>query len=167
MKNFLNFFVTAPAWKIFSLLMLPILLLFIIPDTSTSMIISKTLLLFGLWTTLLWIYSIGVLIYEKYSSFLTVPIMRFKICLTYDFIYSALVIYGIIPFDYLIPFYLISFVCKIYALYFVSKLIVVVERRSDVKFQDYLGIIIAAWFYLIGIWFIQPRINKIFLSNDI
>ena len=147
--------------------MLPILLFFITSNASASMFISKTLLLFGLWTTLLWIYSIGVLVYEKYSSFLTIPLMRFKVCLTYDFVYSVLFIYGIIPFDYLMPFHLISFACKIYALYFVSKLIVIVERRSDVKFQDYFGTIIAAWFYFIGIWLLQPRINKIFLSNDI
>ena len=167
MKYFLIFFVTAPAWKIFSLLMLPILLFIMFSGTSASMFILTTLLLLGLWITLLWIYSIGVLVYEKYSSFLTIPLIRFKVCLTYDFIYSVFFIYGIIPFDYLIPFHLIAFACKIYALYFVSKLIVIVERKSDVKFQNYLGTIIAVWFYFIGIWFLQPRINKIFLSNDI
>jgi hypothetical protein len=105
-------------------------------------------------------------VYEKYASFLNVPLIRFRVCLIYDFVYAVLFIYGIIPLDYLTPFHLISFVCNIYALYFISKLIVMVERKSKVGFQDYFGTFMAAWFYIIGVWFLQPRVNRIFLSRE-
>ena len=166
MKTLLMFFVTAPAWKIFSLFIFPILLFFFFADPSNSMLVSKTLLLFSLWTTLLWLYSIGTFIYEKYESYLSIPLGRFKACIFYDLVYSAIFVYDVIPFDYLYPFHLVSSVCNIYSLYFISRLIVMVEKQGPVKFRDYFGTFIAAWFYIIGLWYIQPRVNNIFLSDD-
>lgn len=161
-KNILIFFVTAPAWKVFSLFMLPIILFVISP-----FILSKALLIFSMWTVLLWVYSIGVLLHEKYSQYLSISLIGFKICLIYCALYSPLFMSESIPFDYLMPLHLVSFGCNIYTLYFISKLIVLVERKSVVRFQDYIGTFFLAWFYLIGIWFIQPRVTKLFLSNDV
>ena len=166
LKNILVFFVAAPAWQIFSLLMFPVILVFVVSVSGESIFIIQALWLLGSWIILLWIYSTGVLIYEKFSSFLTVPIVRFKICLAYAFVDSVVFIFGIIPGNYLVPFHIISFVCRIYALYFVSKLIVIIEIKGEVKFKDYFGTFLMAFILFIGIWSLQPRINKIVLSND-
>lgn len=167
MKNLLIFFVTAPAWKIFLLLLMPFVLSATIISISTPGFILNILILLGLWTTLLWIYSVGILIYEKYSTYLSIPIYRFKICIIYDFLYSIVFAFGVIPFEFLFPLHTISIICNIYALYFISKLIVIVEIKGDVKFTDYVGTMIAAWVFIIGIWFLQPRVNSIFSSNDL
>jgi hypothetical protein len=167
MKPVLIFFVTAPAWKIFLLFVLPVILLFIGPMASIPFYIFLPIVIIGIWTDLLWIYSIGVLLHEKYSSYLNVPLFRFKICLIYNFLYSIFFVTNIIPLDYLGPFHLISFVCNMYALYFMSKLIVLIERKKEVKFQDYISTFIFAWLYFVGVWQIQPRVNKLFLSNDV
>lgn len=167
MKNVLIFFITAPAWKIFSLFILPILLFILGVATSASIHVSRLILLSGIWTVLLWMYSIGILLHDKYSPYLNIPVSRFKVCISYGFIYSIFFMSSIIPFEYLMPFHLASFCCNMYALYFVSKLVVLIERKSEVKIQNYIGTFVLVWFYLIGVWLIQPRVAKLFLSNDV
>ena len=167
MENILLYFIISPAWKIFSLLVIPFISVIMVISLSAPIIILKFSMLLGLWTTLLWLYAVGVLISEKYAQYITVPIHRFKLCLAYDFFYSFIFPFGIIPFEYLKPFSFVSIACNIYALYFVSKLIVGIERKSDVKFYDYIGTFIAVWIFIFGIWSLQPRVKKIYLSNEI
>lgn len=166
MRFILSFFVIAPAWVVFFIFVTPFVLLLTFKSILTTAFVPETIGLFSWLGVLLWKYSIGVLIYEKYAEFLNVPALRFKICMTYNFIFSIILIYRIIPFDYIAPFSFVSFVCNMYAIYFIAKLIVMVERKREVRFNEYLGTFIAVWFYLVGIWFLQPRINKVFLSKD-
>jgi hypothetical protein len=49
-----------------------------------------------------------------------------------------------------------------YILYFVAKTMKSVEMQKTVTFNDYAGEFFLIWFFPIGIWFLQPRINKIF-----
>ena len=46
--------------------------------------------------------------------------------------------------------------------YFLAKLLVMVEKKSIVRFNDYIGTFFAAYVLLIGIWYLQPRINRAF-----
>ncbi|ABW66496.1 hypothetical protein Dole_0686 [Desulfosudis oleivorans Hxd3] len=135
-------------------------------DSSIPLFYLKTMILLGIWVYLSWLYSIGSLIHERYSEFVKPPIKRFRFCMTYNFVYSFCFIFGIIPFEILMPFHLVDFVTMIYSLYFISKLIITVGKKRKVKVQDYVGTLMFAWLYFIGIWFIQPRINRLFLSND-
>jgi hypothetical protein len=68
-KNILIFLVTAPAWKVLSLIMLPVFLFIIVPYA-----LSKALLILGTLTVFLWLYSVGVLLYEKYSQYLNISL---------------------------------------------------------------------------------------------
>lgn len=52
------------------------------------------------------------------------------------------------------------FFCVIYSLYFVAKTFKTVELQREVKFSDFAGEFFMIWFYPIGIWIIQPKINK-------
>jgi len=47
-----------------------------------------------------------------------------------------------------------------YCMYFVSKTIRTIELNRKVSFGDYAGEFFLIWFYPVGIWIIQPRINK-------
>jgi hypothetical protein len=40
-----------------------------------------------------------------------------------------------------------------------------VELKRDVPFGDFTGEFFAFLFYPVGLWFVQPRLNKIF-END-
>lgn len=50
-------------------------------------------------------------------------------------------------------------VCYIY--YHVGKTIKLAETKTQVKLESYIADILLLWFLLIGIWFIQPRLNKL------
>jgi len=45
---------------------------------------------------------------------------------------------------------------------FASKSLVMVETGRRAKFYDYAGPFFLMWFFPIGIWFIQPRINRLY-----
>ena len=164
----LSFFVSAPAWNLFLLFVLPIAISTIITVLTKSLIIIKFGILLDFYIVLFWEYSVCTLIYEKYSSYINVPILWFKISIGYTAIYVIFfsLFFEIIPSDYLEPLHMVSFACNIYCLYFLSKLLVMVEKKGKAKFSEYFGTLISAWILIIGIWNIQPRINRIFLIKD-
>jgi len=55
--------------------------------------------------------------------------------------------------------------CIFYSLYFIAKELKSVELQKPVTFSDFAGEFFLLWFFPIGIWIIQPRINKIFESK--
>ena len=55
--------------------------------------------------------------------------------------------------------------CMFYMLYFTSKTIKTVELQREVTFGEFIGEFFALWFYIIGIWFIQPKVNKLATYN--
>ena len=60
----------------------------------------------------------------------------------------------------IIPLHLFSMFCIFYCLYFVSKTFKTVELQRETTFSDFAGEFFLIWFYPIGIWIIQPKINK-------
>ena len=46
-------------------------------------------------------------------------------------------------------------------MYFVAKTLKTVELQKEVLFSDFAGEFFIVWFFPIGIWIIQPKINKI------
>jgi putative effector of murein hydrolase LrgA (UPF0299 family) len=65
-----------------------------------------------------------------------------------------------------IPLHLFSMFCMFYQLYFVSKTIKTAELKRKVTFSDYLGEFFMIWFFPIGIWIIQPKINRLFSAES-
>jgi len=161
MNGKLLFFVIAPAWQLFLLLFSPLILATIL----SSIVESAFPMQFGIFISLcmdqLWIYSVCTYFSYKYSSNLTVPIVRLKVCLSYNIVYAILFSFSTIPFDYLEFIHLIAFCSNVYCIYFLAKLLVMVEKKSKVRFNDYIGTFFAAYVLLIGIWYLQPRINRV------
>jgi predicted permease len=60
----------------------------------------------------------------------------------------------------IIPLHLFSMFCIFYSLYFVAKTFKTVELQREVSFSDFAGEFFLIWFYPIGIWIVQPKINK-------
>ncbi|SNR37781.1 hypothetical protein [Lutibacter flavus] len=60
----------------------------------------------------------------------------------------------------IIPLHIFSMFCIFYSLYFVAKTFKTVELQREVSFSDFAGEFFLLWFYFIGIWIIQPKINK-------
>ena len=65
---------------------------------------------------------------------------------------------------FVFPLHLFAMFCMFYGLYFIAKNLVMAEKNEVVKFDDFSGPFFLIWFFPIGIWFVQPRINKL-ISN--
>jgi hypothetical protein len=57
------------------------------------------------------------------------------------------------------PLWLVS---VLYILIFVSKSLLTAEKQIPVTFAQYLGLFFLLWFFPVGVWFIQPKINRLF-----
>jgi len=57
--------------------------------------------------------------------------------------------------------------CFFHNIYFVSNDLVVAETgKPTTSFLDYAGPFFLLWFYPIGVWFIQPRINALYARRN-
>jgi hypothetical protein len=154
------------------------------PDPEKFMFFMKFMpLLILLYSGILfgWIWSLGVGLQNKVPSNIKLKVKKFKVFFTITMMYigivSILLFYlinamPVIDIDpnpvvfggfigVFIPVHLFSMFCIFYAMYFVSKTIKTVELQRDVEFGDFAGEFFLIWFYPIGVWFIQPKINKL------
>lgn len=60
----------------------------------------------------------------------------------------------------ILPLHFFSMYCSIYCLYFAAKTFKTVELQRETRFSDFIGEFFMFLFYPIGIWIIQPKINK-------
>jgi len=63
-------------------------------------------------------------------------------------------------------FQLVALFCVFYIFYFNAKSLKAVELQRPVTFGDYIGEFFLLLFFPIGVWIIQPRINKIFEEKE-
>ena len=118
-----------------------------------------------------WFWATGIILQNKLPSELKQNTTLFKIFFFYPIIYTPLLLtYFMTTIVYhesvigrfliIIPFQLFSIFSMFYCMYFIAKTIKTVELQRYVYFSDYIAEIIMIWFFPIGIWFLQPKINK-------
>lgn len=61
--------------------------------------------------------------------------------------------------------HLFSIFCMLHTFYFIAKTIRVAETQQNATFSDFAGDFFLTWFFPVGIWFLQPRINKL-IENE-
>ncbi len=54
-----------------------------------------------------------------------------------------------------------SIFCILHTIYFAAKTIRSVELKRNARFSTFVGDFFLIWIFPVGIWFIQPRINKL------
>jgi hypothetical protein len=69
-----------------------------------------------------------------------------------------------------IPFFVgllpLDLICYAYLVRFPSKTLVIAEEQKLAPFSQYKNEFILAFFYPIGIWFLQPRINDLYAAHQ-
>ena len=63
---------------------------------------------------------------------------------------------------YFVPLYLISTFCTFYCFHFIAKALKTVELQKAVTFNGYALEFFGIWICPVGVWFIQPQINRLF-----
>lgn len=66
----------------------------------------------------------------------------------------------------IIPLHFFSIFCIFYTLYFVAKTYKTAELQRETTFSDFVGEFFLLWFYPIGVWIIQPKINSLAEGTD-
>lgn len=180
---------TLKHWQLFGLLFFPILILQIvlIASIQSNTISLKAISVFPLVMIFIisiffgWLYALATNLYLKLPDTVSMNLSKFKIFFFIPVLYMLFIAIGILVmfnsvssesqlepriFLLIIPIHLFSMFCIFYCLYFIAKALKSVELQKQVTFSDFSAEFILLWFSFIGIWIIQPRINKLFESNN-
>ena len=118
-----------------------------------------------------WIWSISVACYKTLSNELATSPKLMQIGLVYALVY--IVIAALFFFEpgkklpvYGIFMHLLAMVAIFYSLGFTAKQLTKLERNKDVTFFTYSGPFFLLWFFPIGVWFIQPKVNQLLGNNN-
>ena len=128
-----------------------------------------------------WFYTLGTNLFKKLPETAGMSLTRFKIFLFIPCIYILFFLVFILGLFstiatgaapnpmlplFIFPIHLFAMFCMFYCLYFNAKALKTVELQRPVTFSDYAGEFFLIWFYPVGIWFIQPRINRLFRPSS-
>jgi hypothetical protein len=161
----MQFFVSASAWKMFSLCILPLIAGIGVFHVTESITAFRIIMLLIVFVELFWIYSVCKFITQKYSNHITMPLTNLHVSLIYLLINSILFSLNIIPGEILYIFGLIGIVTNIYSVYFTARILVMAERERKVTFSDYIGTFILVYIFIFGVWWLQPRVNRLHHLN--
>ncbi|WP_430411354.1 hypothetical protein [Kordia sp.] len=121
-----------------------------------------------------WFWSIAIGLQHCIPSTIKMNVTKFKVFFFIPLAYITFIMLhmaGIIAtsqegfewiYALIIPLHLFSMFCIFHTLYFVSKTIKTAEVQRKVEFSEFLGEFFLLWFYFIGIWIIQPKVNKLY-----
>ena len=129
-----------------------------------------------------WFWSIVFGLHRQIPPELKLNTGRFKIFFFFPLIYMILFMInmsgiilgrGIPGFELgemsiaiIIPLHLFSMFCIFYVMYFVAKTIRTAELGRKVGFGDYAGEFFLLWIYFVGVWIIQPKVNRLAEKNN-
>jgi hypothetical protein len=172
----MQFFIRAKAWMLFVAFIAPMLFsnAIIIVGSLSGGGMDSSLRAFAvgwvLWVAVFvsWLWSLGTFLHQLVETETRMRVHVFKIGLGYAAMYmivlSALMFQGLHElevFRWLMPpFHMLAMACMFYSIYFVAKNLAMAEKKR-VSFPDYAGYFMFLWFFPLGVWAIQPRINKL------
>ncbi len=158
-----------PTWLVFILLMLPA----VFPSSAIGYVLAI------IWLTGL----LGYIYFLANSLFLKLPLVhdlkikRFRFNFFFVLVYSVFIIvffkggYVISQDNFkdygwmlaiIIPAHLYTMFCVFYIIWFIAKCVATIENNKIVGFESYAGIFFLLWFFPVGIWWVHPKVKKIF-----
>ena len=138
------------------------------------------IMILNIFTLYGWFWSISTGLQNKVPEGVKMKVGKFKIFFFMPLLYMLIILVGMVLLIYgifegggepnlsavggivavIIPLHLFSMFCIFYSLYFVAKTIKTVELQREVSFSEFIGEFFMIWFYPIGVWMVQPKINK-------
>ena len=124
-----------------------------------------------------WFWSIAIGLQKNIPDEIEMKVKRFKALFIIPLVYtiafmmligglfSGMFTYGFSNSTWflviILPLHLFSMFCIFHTIYFVAKTIRTAELQRVVTFGDFAGEFFLLWFYIIGIWIIQPKVNRL------
>ncbi len=159
----------------------------IIPLFSRMMDIAIIFALLQIYVLFSWFWSVAITLNKKLSSEIVRKTWFFKLSIIIlaifyiGMLYQVSNIFSVLAetikddslhpdiFTFIVPLFIslpIIFFCSIYVMGFVAKSIVMAENDEKVTLSEYIAEFFLIYFYPIGVWFLQPRINKLVSKDD-
>jgi len=182
MNVIISYFVRAKAWQI----MVVLLILFAsfqylygnfsVENNHITVISIKLIIISFLVVFIGWLFSIGIFLNNKIENIIKPKMHMFYLAIIIQVMNYAFYMFYFfdrfiedrnmqsIHFMMMQTSNFVAFFCMIYIMFFIAKNLVMAEENKIIKVSDYFKEFILLLFYAVGIWFIQPRINRIF--ND-
>ncbi|KLN66875.1 hypothetical protein [Vibrio sp. VPAP30] len=152
------------SWQMFLLIIAPMILPSIV-GTTPSLALFFVTWFFWMSVLLGWIYSVGKKANSLVPDGLQKSTTKLKVALSipivYSVLFSILVVQNVSISPWIVPIHLLSMVCIFYAMLFSAKQLVVSIKQEKVGFFEYCGPFFLFWFSPIGVWFLQPKINRL------
>ncbi len=119
---------------------------------------------------LVWLWSLGSFFRSMVDSGLRSNVAFFRFALIYPplYVFAFMVFFqnpSALWFAVVIPLHLLAMFCVLYSLYFVSKGLVLAERGKSASFYNYAGSFFLVWFFPIGVWIVQPKVNRLYAGK--
>ena len=142
-----------PAWELFAALMIALIAGSVAPNIGT--------IIFGI-VLIGWLYFLGMATNRLIPSKMRFSNQFFIVRLSFSFIY-IIIMSLFFNHDILklaIPFHIVATIFLFSCLWTCAKTIVIAETQKIHGFDKYIGTFFMLWFFPIGIWFVQPRLNR-------
>ena len=183
MSSLKSFFLRAAHWQIFLLmsglyateLLIGVSVIGVGPVPAKNVPLLTVLLLqatamfvFGVF--FLWLWSMGSFLNYLVKPPLRVDFRVFRFALVFPLLYGLafpLLVLGPRTFDanLILAIHLFMMLCVLCAFRFVSKSLALVEETRFLTFRDYYGYFFLLWFFPVGVWWIQPKINRLYQTQ--
>jgi hypothetical protein len=119
-----------------------------------------------------WLWSMGTFLSSILPPMLRMKMGFFRFALIYSALYLPvlIVVYQSLllnpePLAIIFPLHVFATFCVFYLLYFVSKNLLLAETGKPVSFHQYAGPFFLIWFFPVGVWITQPRINRLYAER--
>ncbi len=175
------FFLRAKHWQIFLMTFGPLSLvivapfLFAVPSTFSSPADFLELApLMGIWALCLisiysWIWSLGVFLNSVADPSLRRRTRLLAFASVYPVLYGVAFGPSLVGSAYVSPALdilpnLLAGVCMFYDVYFASRSLMFAQGSRPASFYDHVGPFLLLWFFPIGVWTIQPKVNLLYVN---
>ena len=174
MSLFTNLFLRAKHWQIFLLLFWDT---FLVGDQplrrfgSSHMVVLGVLTALQTFVFLSWFLFVGSFLCSIVRPTLRPRMRLFSVAAIYPIIYGFAVPKLFQSSDpalsaVILPLHLFAMMCLLYLFYFVSKCLALAESGRPKPFSHFAGTFFLLWFFPIGVWIVQPKVNRLYVANE-
>ncbi|MBJ6108872.1 hypothetical protein JAO73_07625 [Hymenobacter sp. BT523] len=172
------------AWQLFLLVVgVPLVLQMVVMGSLFSRHAGRWVLpgillasLLSLGALLAWFVALNVHLHRRLPAAAPMNLTRLRLAAAVPVAYLLLLVVGVATASgggpsggavaLLVLLHLASMACVFYCLYFTAKALKTVERQAPVSFGEYVGEFFLLWFFPVGIWLLQPRVNRLFAPSS-
>lgn len=112
-----------------------------------------------------WLWAMGTFLNLLQEPNVRLRLTLFRVALLYPPVYGTVFFIADLPVRAVLPLHLFAIFCLLYCFYFVAKTLATVNKDRQVSFRDYGKYLFLLYFFPIGLWSIQPRINQLRAQN--